>query len=127
MKRAVLTGTAVVALCAGVARAEMHYKMCRANERGNRFSLCQTSIQPGISVLCSQYAPKGAPPTAGIPVMSWECKDEGEGSSRSITCTGGQFYPHKTVRSLTYDEFVDSDKRCSKLCDPCASGWEAWE
>lgn len=106
--------------------AATHYKMCRANEKGNRYSLCQTSVQPAIEVLCSQYQPKDAPPTAGVPVRAYDCTYEGEGASRKVTCKGGQFTraPSKT---LTYEEFVDSDKRCSTLCDPCSSGWESWQ
>lgn len=95
-------------------------------DRSNRYSLCQTSAQPGIQVLCSQYQPKDAPPTAGVPVRAYDCTYEGEGASRKVTCTGGQFTRAPT-KTLTYDEFVDSDKRCSTLCDPCASGWESWQ
>jgi hypothetical protein len=121
----VLTGTIVSTRAAW---ADSHDRMCKANEGKNHFSLCQTYVQPGISVVCSQYARKGAPPTAGIPVMSWECKYEGEGSSRKVVCTGGQSLPHTMVKTFTYDEFVfDSNKRCSKLCDECTSSWETWE
>jgi hypothetical protein len=107
--------------------ADTHDKMCRANERGKKFSLCHTYIKPGITVTCEQYAPKDGPPTAGIPVKSYECKYEGEGSSRVIACKGGYSLPSTLTKTLTRDEFSDSNTRCSKLCDECTSGWEAWE
>jgi hypothetical protein len=125
----VLTAVAFMAilLFPGVVPAGTHDKMCRANERGNKYSLCHTYLTPGIRVACEQYAPKDAPPTAGIPVKSYECAYEGEGSNRALVCKGGYSLPHALTKTLTQVEFSDSHTRCSKLCDECTSGWEPWE